>query len=517
MATLKLTELADVCGFRDWLRTAGRLGVSLNMAGTVIGFGDDTSADGYTLHLDNLDVLRAVVAAIEGTSKRVWCDEATDLACVLADRLGLDIEALNWVSCMTTALAILEPGIEQPGRPSALVLRAASTVRDAQHIAAEFDRPLRKVALSAVLQDALWRPIQQRGLLLDTVMLATKTDAALDERAARKSAYGIDLTEDSDAVYGWLARRGMQILDKEGAPSLSRDDFGRALIPEDALDAWKIFRGARSLKSTLGKLVEFTRYEVDGRVYPTVVARSGTKTGRAKTLRPGYHNLNRSLRGLIIARPGYTLVSLDIDRAEPSVAAALSGDRVLAAALLVSDPYEERAVAHYGEAARGNGDLRDRFKKCLLAAFYQQGPSSLAADLSISVEEAKTIQQELRRAWPTLFAWIDGVLKAARRQERLTTISGRFLPIPERGDEFKAVNWVLQGSASDLFCDAVARVAAELGASSLFLGIHDELVVEVPDRDIPFALEALERGMTTTINGVRVGGTAKVLGGRWGK
>jgi hypothetical protein len=517
VSVLQLDDLRDVSAFRNWLRTAGRLGASLSSGGDAMGLADDRSPRQFRIRLDRTEVLRAAVTAIEEKRARVWADDASDLALALADRLGDDVETFTLISCMTTAIAILEPGLGQKPRPTALGPRAAATARDALRISTGHPPALRRVALASVAQDALWRPVQQRGLLLGMAVLKTKTEEALAEQEASRVKCNTDLTRDDDATYAWIARRGIQILDKNGAPSLSRDDFAHATIPDAAQEAWRTFRAARSLKSTLGKLVEFSRYQVDGRIYPTIVARSGTKTGRAKTLRPGYHNLNRNLRGLILARPGYSLVSLDIDRAEPSIAAALSGDRQLAAALLAADPYEELAIAQYGEAARGDDVLRGRFKKCLLAAFYQQGPSSLAADLAVTVEDAKAIQADLRRAWPVLFAWIDGILQSARSGIRLTTLSGRYLPIPDRGDEYKTVNWTLQATASDLFCDSVDRVAGELGASSLYLGIHDEIVLEVADRDVEWAMGVLASKVPTTINGVRIGGTPQFLGGRWGK
>ena len=89
------------------------------------------------------------------------------------------------------------------------------------------------------------------------------------------------------------------------------------------------------------------------------------------------------------------------------------------------------------------------------------------------------------------------VLEEARRTQNVSTLFGRVRPIPDinsknpnqRGfAERTAVNTPLQGTAADLIKIAMIRIDAairERGLSSrMTLQVHDELVFEVPEKEI---------------------------------
>ena len=66
-----------------------------------------------------------------------------------------------------------------------------------------------------------------------------------------------------------------------------------------------------------------------------------------------------------------------------------------------------------------------------------------------------------------------------------------------------AVNTVIQGSAADLIKRAMIEVDARLGSgppsARLILQVHDELVFEVADDEVPALTELLRAGMENAL------------------
>lgn len=160
--------------------------------------------------------------------------------------------------CATTLAAVLERGVTAK-RPASSVLAAVTVAKHVAKLREENDPVLRRLAMTSVRQDALWRSVQRRGWRLDMPLLVSETRATWGAKAELKSELGIDLTADNDRVLAWIATRGIKVVDTSGEPSLSRDFFPTAEIPDAAQASWNVFRKARSLKSKLAKLAEFAR------------------------------------------------------------------------------------------------------------------------------------------------------------------------------------------------------------------------------------------------------------------
>lgn len=85
---------------------------------------------------------------------------------------------------------------------------------------------------------------------------------------------------------------------------------------------------------------------------------------------------------------------------------------------------------------------------------------------------------------------------------------------------YRATNYVTQGSAADVFKKLVLRTLAALVTAGfvdpLYLPIHDELVIQVPEQRAEEARVILQREMTgnVTYQGrtVEVTGEAEILG-----
>ena len=527
-----------------------------------IAFG---ASDGtaYVLDAGDTEMCRAALAGAVRSGRKIWAHNATYDSMAIWHGLGLRVRNLR---CSLVLTRTLDPGLIGTPGGSLKVLRPA-TQRALERLAAHWsavsgvrveaagehtwladavaglppsdpiliayvatdaveaarlvdywssvsNAETRHVALRETVVEDLWRWPADRGYLVDMDRL--KVELGTLERVRREvvDRWGVDLTSNSNTTREWIRTRGIRIANRDGSPTLSHKAYDTAYVPERSADDWAAFKAAREVAQTANKLNELAALAVDGRVHPSIRG-IGAHTGRMSIGKPALQNLPASLRSLLMAEPGMVLVGCDLDRVEPRVVAALSEDPDLVAAVQ-ADVYVELAVAIWGEGARSDAQARKIAKTAFLASFYGQGASSLAANLGVDEGEARDVLTRIGRAYPVMSAWADGLRSAARAGRPLSTADGR--PLPQTQTKpYLAVNWVVQGSAADLFKRITIDVAERLGRDSLWLPVHDELIVQVPLGDEARALEVLGSAMTTDLLGVPISGTPAVIGDRWGK
>jgi len=267
----------------------------------------------------------------------------------------------------------------------------------------------------------------------------------------------------------------------------------------------------RKDSTTLNKATELLRAaDANGRVHPIIEVYS-TVTGRMTAHDPGVQNIPAQLRRCFMADEGKLLVGLDLHQVEPRLAAAMSRDETMSSG---DDVYVTAAeVIWPGEAV--TPERRKVAKSVLLARLYGEGAPSLATRLGVPQDEAKRITGALLSGWPKLRGWLASLEAAAAAGRPLTTLAKRVLPAPD--SPHKATNYVVQGSGADLFYMFVNRVARQLPhGASLWLPVHDELIVQCEADDADVTSKLLAEQMRATVSGVLVSGEPVVYGSRWG-
>jgi len=132
----------------------------------------------------------------------------------------------------------------------------------------------------------------------------------------------------------------------------------------------------------------------------------------------------------------------------------------------------------------------------------------MAQQLQIEKGEARQFIEAYFSRYKGVRKYLDQTLEDARREKRVKTLFGRVRPIPDidsknanmRGfAERTAMNTPLQGTAADLIKLAMIRIDAELRRqglkSRMLLQVHDELVFEVPEREIELLRELVRESM----------------------
>lgn len=385
--------------------------------------------------------------------------------------------------------------------------------------------PAARFAEVDVAIDQTWRWSADAGLRVDRTLLLQTIDEITTDLAESKARSGFRLWTGNKARSNYLTNElGITLPPhpRTGNPTLSRKEWKHAVVPSGSKAAWEDFQRVATLGSALGKLEELSKASTphrpgdDGRVRPRIAANIA-KTGRMSISEPGLQNLTPAARQLFLPDDGMVLVGADLSHVEPSVMAVASGDRQVIAAVagdiyqrIVGTTWGVDAVKHDAmttDELRQNKDHRSQAKMVLLPTMYGEGAAGLANELGCSRAEAAKLKHRIMAGWPGLRRW-QRVVSGRARAGKLTTIEGRPL-VCVKGMEYRAVNYIVQGSAADLFkvmtLAVAARLRREVPAARLWLPIHDELVVQCPLGDAEAVKQVLAEEMTVTFDDV--GGT----------
>jgi DNA polymerase I len=259
--------------------------------------------------------------------------------------------------------------------------------------------------------------------------------------------------------------------------------------------------------------------DAEARVH-TTFNQVGTATGRLSSTNPNLQNipikteLGREIRAAFIAAPGNLLISADYSQIELRLMAHFSEDPLLVRAFAEGqDIHTLTAAEVFGVAAEGmDKQTRDRAKAVNFGIVYGISPFGLAAQLGIEQNVARLYIETYFARYSGVRRYIDQLLEETRREQRVRTLFGRVRPIPDmqsrnanlRGfAERTAVNTPLQGTAADLIKIAMIRIDRRLREEKLqakmTLQVHDELLFDVPEKEVEQVKQLVRHEMETVI------------------
>lgn len=261
------------------------------------------------------------------------------------------------------------------------------------------------------------------------------------------------------------------------------------------------YREISKLRSTYGDAL-CVQADSGSRIH-TTFNQCGTATGRLSSVDPNLQNipvrgeLGRELRRFFCAPEGKVLVDADYSQIELRLLAAMSGDENMIAAFADGADIHTSTASQvfHVPADEVTPQLRSRAKAVNFGIIYGIGDYSLSQDLGISRREAAEYINRYLAAYPGVAKFLTETVENARRSGYTETMFGRRRNIPELASrnrntvafgERVARNSPIQGSAADvikLAMIAVWKRLAESGTGArLILQVHDELIVETPEK-----------------------------------
>ncbi|MEW5804982.1 MAG: DNA polymerase I, partial [bacterium] len=305
------------------------------------------------------------------------------------------------------------------------------------------------------------------------------------------------------------------------------------------------YRQLKKLKSTYADALPCLIHRQTGRIH-TSFNQTVTATGRLSSSDPNLQNipirteLGKRIRDAFVPEKGSVLLSADYSQVELRILAHLSQDPILIQAFQKGEDVHTRTACEiFGITPdKMNAELRRRAKVVNFGIIYGMSPFGLAKDLSISRTTANEYIENYFRRYAGVKSFLEKTIQQARETGYVTTLFNRKRHLPELHSSDKntrqmaermAINTPVQGTAADIIKMAMIRIfnllrkpspAAGTGAeaqgagaealsaaappassfsSRMILQIHDELLFEVPEREVEEISQLVRREMENVI------------------
>jgi DNA polymerase-1 len=275
----------------------------------------------------------------------------------------------------------------------------------------------------------------------------------------------------------------------------------------------------------------------DGKVHCGMRA-IGTITGRQSAQRPALQQLpkrsDKRIRPAFRAREGWVYITCDINKGEPHMMAACSGDKNLLRDLKAGDFYGSLATYAFGNAYHPEDKkdvespsfrMYDGSKVGFLLRCYGGGNDKLANALGRDLDFAK----ETRGRWDSEYHVLAEYERKLNWQPHVVLDSGRICPLWDRyfvtedgqvllkhdKPSRNALNYRTQGGLADLVNNSVEYIIDEGYSWTLRMLVHDEVVGCAPIERAEEVKLVYKRAMTRVYRGVQFTCDADIEGPTW--
>jgi DNA polymerase-1 len=265
------------------------------------------------------------------------------------------------------------------------------------------------------------------------------------------------------------------------------------------------YRELSKLKSTYSDVLPRLIHPVSGRLH-TRFSQTGAVTGRLSSSNPNLQNipirteLGREIRAAFVSSPGCLLLSADYSQIELRILAHLSEDPVLVEAFRRGEDIHSRTAQEVFDVApfAQTREHRRVAKVINFGVIYGLSAFGLAQQLDIDQKEAAKFIAKYFERYRGVKDFLDRQIAETRKIGVTKTLFGRIRQIPEINSpqlnlrnfaERTAMNTPMQGAAADLIKLAMIeldrRLPEENFKSRMILQVHDELLFEGPEKEIP--------------------------------
>ena len=280
------------------------------------------------------------------------------------------------------------------------------------------------------------------------------------------------------------------------------------------------YRNLSKLKSTYVDGLKRMINPETGRVH-TSFNQTVTSTGRLSSSDPNLQNIpvrteeGKRIRALFIPAPGDFLLSADYSQIDLRVLAHCSGDEALVNAFKNGEDIHRLTAAEvfgvFPELV--TPDMRRVAKTVNFGIIYGMSAYGLAKELGIENRQAKEFIERYFAKYPGVKRYMKETVKKAREQGYVTTLLGRRRYIPDLKSKVRtvrefaertAINTPIQGTAADIIKLAMIEVDSNIQAEKtpcrMLLQVHDELIIEVPEKEIKRTAAMVKETMENVIN-----------------
>ena len=410
-------------------------------------------------------------------------------------------------------------GQEPPLGHEPLLLYAGECVETPKRLAAPLAEELEREGMASVYREIegplvpVLTRMEEAGIALDGAFLDELSQQIAQEMESLEAAIykvaGDRFNLNSPRQLGEVLfeRLGYPVIKKtRKTKSYSTD---QATLEELALRGYELpekllrYRELSKLRSTYVDVLPGL-VAADGRLH-TRYEQAVAATGRLSSANPNLQNipvrteLGREIRKAFVAPAGYKLLVADYNQIELRVLAHIAQDRELLQAFRAgADIHSATAAAVFEvDSALVTADQRRAAKVINFGILYGMSAFGLARNLKIPKADAERFIKTYLARYDGVREYMESTVEQTKREGKVETLYGRVRWLPDiQSRNFNlrenarrmAINARIQGTAADLLKLAMIavdhRLASEYPDAKLLLTVHDELVLEVPAREV---------------------------------
>lgn len=279
------------------------------------------------------------------------------------------------------------------------------------------------------------------------------------------------------------------------------------------------YRETTKLKSTyldaLPKLINTH----DGRVH-TSFNQTITATGRLSSSNPNLQNIpirteeSQLIRRAFVANKGFKIIKADYSQIELRIVASLANDKTMLEVFHNNGDIHTTTAAFINEVKieEVTKEMRRQAKEVNFGVLYGMGAWGLAQRTGISNARAQEFITKYFQKYSGVKKYIADLLEMAEEKGYVETLYGRRRYIPEISSSIQqvkssaeriATNMPIQGTAADLIKLAMVEIQDKLTTispkSKMILQVHDELVFEVPEKEVEMVAQLVYETMRSVM------------------
>jgi DNA polymerase-1 len=445
------------------------------------------------------DTLLAAYLIDPGRATYELDDLAAEYALEVTPEPATDEETAALVRRAAVPLRLIDP------------MRARLAERGAERLYREVELPLTEVLAA----------MEAAGVKIDTYRMGEIT-ARLADRVEELEAKAYELAGE-EFVLGSTPQVGRILFEtlgltpgRKGKTGYSTDTRVLRTIRHEheivgVIEEWREY--SKLLNTYLGPLPGMLGE--DGRLH-TTFNQTVASTGRLSTTNPNLQaipirtELGREIRSAFVADQDSKLLSADYSQIELRILAHVSGEPKLREAFARGEDIHAATAAEVlgKDPATLTTAERSIAKMINFGIVYGISAFGLSENLEIPREQAQEYIDAYLARFPHVQDFIERTIEQAERDGYVTSLMGRRRPVPEirtRSRQTRAlgerlaVNFVMQGSNADIIKVAMVsinrRLREEGRGAKLVLQVHDELLLEVPDKEVSAVRELVRAEM----------------------
>jgi len=249
---------------------------------------------------------------------------------------------------------------------------------------------------------------------------------------------------------------------------------------------------------------------------------AATTTGRLASSEPNLQNIpiksedGKDIRKAFISEKNFSLISADYNQIEMRILADLADVKELKKAFKNNEDVHSLTASQVFniDVSKIDTDKRRKAKAINFGIIYGISQYGLAKQINVTNTEAEEFLNSYFLKFPEIKEYMNSTIKFCRNSGYVNNIFGRRTHITGINDknfnvrnfqERAAINAPIQGSASEIMRLAMIRVSNKLKDINnndirLLLQIHDELIFEVPKKNVDKISKVIKDEMISVIN-----------------